>query len=299
MAGWSGAGKGAVAGGSAGAMFGPWGAGIGAGAGAVAGGLGLFDEETAEQVPLETPEQRAARQMLMRFAETGQFGAFKAGEAQNLGYGDFNATSEEQTGLTGLRSLLASGIPDQYRLGDQAIRDLMDTSEAGIDRQFQPYNALTERAAAESRAAVKRGAGFAGNLYSTDTIKKLGDVEARTYESKAAELARLTEGALNRKASVIPLAMQSARDQENIQLGRLEASQAFGSLTRRLNDASVKARDTELLRRRQELQLPIQAATAVAGTPSQYQDLLAMVGQVGGQYAAGRAYGAGTKAGRK
>jgi hypothetical protein len=84
------------------------------------------------------------------------------------------------------------------------------------------------------------------------------------------------------------LAQQAAR------LNQIEASQRFGGLTRQLNDASIKARDAELLRRRQELQLPIEAAKTVAGqtanygvpsiNTSPYGDLLGLVGQIGGQY---------------
>jgi hypothetical protein len=257
---------------------------------------------------LETPEQKAAREMLMQFASTGKFGNFTAGEAVPLGYGDFNATGYEQQGLTELQDLLRNGIPEQYRVSDEAIRGLMDTSEAGLDKQFQPYKALAERSIREGNAAVKRGAGFAGNLYSTDTIRNLGDVQARGNETMSAELARLSEGALNRKLSATGLAMQSAQAKEAAALSRVAASQEYGSLTRRLNDASIQARDAELLRRREELKLPITAATSVAGTPanfgvksvetSPYQELLQMVGQIGGQYLGSYAGARGAAAGR-
>lgn len=85
-------------------------------------------------------------------------------------------------------------------------------------------------------------------------------------------------------------------------MNQIQAAHQYGSLTRQLNDASIKARDAELLRRRQELQLPIQAAQTVAvqqanyGVPSietsPYGDLLGLVGQIGGQYLSNK-YGGG------
>lgn len=256
---------------------------------------GLFKKKKTSQVPLETPEQRAARQKLLGFANTGQFGDFQAGAEVPLGFGDFNATGIEQQGLSSLQQLLGSGIPDQFKMGDAALQDLLATSPQQIENQFNPFKTQVQRQIGESNAALKRNAGFAGNLYSTNTIQNLGDVQARGNETLTSQLANLTNEALNRRLSAIPLAYQSGQAQEGINLGRIQASQQFGGLTRQLNDASIKARDAEILRRRQELQLPIQAAQTVAGQGSNfgipsvetspYQDLLNMVGQVGGQYA--------------
>lgn len=270
--------------------------------------LGGGDGKTVSQVPLETPEQRAARQMLMRFASTGEFGNFKAGAEVPLSYGDFNMTGIEGQGQSVLQGLLRDGIPEQYKLGDAALRDMLSTAPGAMEKQFQPFSDITDRTMRESDAALRRSAGFAGNLYSTDTIRKLGDVQARGNETKTAELARLADSALNRRLQAIPLAYQSAQGQEGLAMGRVAASQNYGDLTRKLNDASIKARDTELLRRRQELQLPIAAATSVAGssvpfgipsvTTSPYQELLGLAAQIGGSALGNYAGGYGAAAGR-
>lgn len=255
----------------------------------------LFGKKKTSQVPLETPEQRAARMKLMGFANTGEFGDFKAGEEQNLGYGDYNATGIENQGLSSLQGLLNGGIPQQFRMGDEALRDMLQTDPASIQAQFDPFKAQVERQIGESNTALKRNAGFAGNLYSTNTINGLGDIQARGNETLTAQLANLTNEALNRRLQAIPLAYQSGEAQQNAQLQQVGASQQYGALTRQLNDQSIKARDAELLRRRQELQLPIQAAQTVAGqganfgipevNSSPFNDLLGLVGQIGGQYA--------------
>lgn len=277
----------------------------GALAGGAAAGLvgGLLGKKKTSQVPLETAEQRAARQKLMEFANTGQFGDFKAGAEVPLGYGDYNATGYEQQGLSNLQQLLSQDIPEQYRLGDDALQAYLATDPTDVSAQFNAFKQQTERQIAESNRALKRNAGFAGNLYSTDTIRQLGDIQARGNETLTSELARLTDSALNRRLQAIPLAYQSAEAKRNAAIQNVAASQQYGSLTRNLNDAAIKARDAELLRRRQELQLPIQAAQSVAGQSSQfgvpsvttspYQDLMKMIGQVGGSYLSNKLFSGG------
>lgn len=288
---------GTVAGGALGSFGGPAGAMIGAGIGGSLGGSFDGDGETS-QVPLETPEQRHARAALVNFMNTGRFGDFKAGEEQNLGYGDFGITGIEQTGQSKLQELLRGGIPSQYAMGDEALQSFLKPDPNQIATQFAPYNDLMDRSLMESNRSLKRGAGFAGNLYSTDTIRGLGDIQARGNETKSAELARLTNQQLDRKLQAVPLAYQSAQAQQGAKLEQIAASQSYGALTRQLNNAGIQARDAEILRRRSELQLPIQAAMSVAGTGAQfgvpsvanaspYADLLGMIGQIGGAYAGG------------
>jgi hypothetical protein len=277
--------------------------------GALLGGFGqdlLGKQGTIQQVPLETPEQKAAREKLMQFAQTGIFGDFKAGDQVPLGYGDYNTTGIEQQGLSSLQGLLQSGIPDQFKMGDQALQDLLATSPQQIASQFEPYKAQVQRSINESNTALKRGAGFAGNLYSTETIRNLGDIQARGNETLSSQLASLTNEALNRRLQAVPLAYQSGQAQENIAQNRIGSAMQYGGLTRQLNDASIKARDAELLRRRQELQLPINAAGTVAGQnanfgisnvpyqqPSQLADILGLVANIGGRFMGAGGFGGG------
>lgn len=284
-------------------MVGTW-AAVAVGAGTAVGGIAsnMLGKKKTSQVPLETAEQRAARQKLMGFADTGNFGDFTAGADVPLGYGDYGITGPESQGLTKLQELLNAGLPAQYAQGDAALADYLKTDPTDVSAQFDPFKQQTQRQIAESDRALKRNAGFAGNLYSTDTIRGLGDIQARGNETLTSQLASLTDSALNRRLQAIPLAYQSGEAQQSAKLQQIGASQQYGDLTRRLNDASIKARDAELLRRRQELQLPIEAAKTVAGGQSNfgvpsietspYGDLLGMVGQIGGTYLNNRAAGA-------
>ena len=253
----------------------------------------------------EPPEITRARQLLGDFASTGKYGNFTAGAPVDLGYGDFNMTDAEKAGQTSLTNLLSSGIPDQFKLGDQALQDLLATSPGAIDKQFQPFNTITDRNTQDALTAQKRAAAFGGNLYTSKNIKALGDIGAKANETKTAQLAQLTNQALDRRLQAIPLAYQSGMDQQQYQLNNIGASQQYGDLARSLNDQSIKARDAEILRERQELQLPIQTATNLVGsswTPpvssSPYADLLNLAGTIGGAYLGGPAGASvGSKAG--
>lgn len=257
----------------------------------------LLSKENTSQVPLETEEQKKARQKLMGFADTGTFNNFTAGAEVPLGYGDYGMTGVEGQGQTALQDLLNQGLPTQYAAGDAALMDYLKTDPTDVAAQYDPFKAQANRQIKESERGLKRSAGYAGNLYSTDTIRGLGDIQARGNETLTAEMARLTDNALNRRLSAIPLAYQSGEAQQAAKLQQINASQQYGDLTRRLNDAAIKARDAEILRRRQELQLPIQAAQTVAGQnsnfgipnieTSKYADLLNLMGQIGGTYIGG------------
>lgn len=270
---------------------------------------GLFsglqpNQTTQNQVPLETPEQRAARIKLSEFVNTGKFGNFTAGEDQNLGFGDYNTTGTEQQGMSELQRLISSSLPSQYALGDNALKDILNPDPNAISAQFDPFRAEVERSTRNATNAAKASSGYLGNLYSTDAIKRIGDVQARGNESLTSKLAELTNSALDRRLRAVPLAYESGQQQENIAQNRIGSAFQYGGLTRQLNDAKIKARDAEILRRRQELQLPIDAARSVAGTnanfgvpsvttqtPSALMDLLQLLVKGGSAFAGARGAG--------
>lgn len=235
--------------------------------GAALGSLLTNKKQKQEQIPLETPEQTLARQRLNQFSQTGQWGDFKAGQDIGIGTGmDYGASDIEKTGLSNLQNLINTSIPDKYKLSDAAINDMLQTNPAAIEAQFNPFKTQVQRQIDESNTALKRQAGVMGNLYSTDTIRNLGDIQARGNETLATKLAELTNQAADRRLQAAAAAQQSAQSQETMAINRVTASQQYGSLLRNLNNQAVQARDAELLRRRQELQLPIGAAQTVLGS---------------------------------
>lgn len=245
---------------------------ISGGSGIASGLIGKFlgGGDEMSQVPMETPEQKAARGMLLNFAQTGKFGNFTAGEEVPLKYGDYQMTDLQRQGQMGLQGLLQGGIPEQFRLGNEALRQYLSTDPRDVQAMFQPFADQTDRMTREASAGLKRGAAAMGGLYSTDTVRGLGDVESRGLQTKTAELARLTDQALQRRLSAVPMAYQAGQAEQAAKMQQIQAAYEYGDLARSLNDASIKARDAELLRRRGELTMPIDAARTVAGSQTQF-----------------------------
>lgn len=230
---------------------------------------GLFNsgQTTQNQVPLETPEQAAARKKLLDFANTGTFGAYTAGADIGIKPGDYGMTGLETQGQTALQQLLNGGIPSQFKLGDNALADLLNPN---IQAQFQPFVDQTNRQTRTDVNAARANAGYTGSLYGTSAIKTLGDVQSRANETLTSKLASLTNDALNRRLQAIPLAYQSGQAQQNILNNNISSAYQYGALPRTLNNASIDSSNAELLRRRNELLQPINAAGTVAGQNSNF-----------------------------
>jgi hypothetical protein len=240
-------------------------------------GLGSFfndllgsGETTQSQVPMETDEQKRSRQLLLQYATNGRIGGITAGQDLQLGQGDYDLSNLERTGTGQLMSRLNSGQPEMYGLANQGIRDLMDTSTAGLDAQFSPYKALAARENQAASDAFKRNAAFTGGLYSTDTVRGLGDISARTAETNQARLADLMGGALSRKAQAVGLAQNAGSLEEDTARGRISDSFQYGGLQRALQNQQVQQANAEKLRRRQEIMGQLDAASSVSGAPVQF-----------------------------
>lgn len=263
---------------------------IGAG-GSILGGV-LGKKKKTSQGVLETPEQKAARQKLGSFGATGKIGGFTVGEDIGIGGGDFNASGIETKGLSRLQDLLDSGLPESFDLGKESLKDFLATSDSAIDDQFNAFKTTANRQIQDSVDATKRNQAFAGNLFSTDTFERLGDVQARGNETLIAQLAGLTDSERSRRLSATGLAFEAGSAEQNAELGQIQASQQFGDLMRQLNDQEIQRRDAEILRRRGETGLQLDALSSVAGTPSNfgigsvstspYADLISMTSKLGG-----------------
>lgn len=248
----------------------------------------VFGKKNTVEEPKEIGQ---ARKLLLEYGSTGKMGDYQAGEDIGIGYGNYDMSGLEKQGQSALSGLLSSGIPDQFKLGDSALQDLLQTSPDAIEKQFQPFSTITDRTTQEALNAQKRSAAYAGGLYSSRTIKGLGDINAKANETKMSKMAELMDAYQNRKLSAIPLAYQSGTAQENILQNRIAASQQYGGLARQLNNASVAERNAEILRRREERGSAVSAMTSVLNgqyqTPvsqSPYAALLGTLGQIGGQY---------------
>ncbi len=262
------------------------------------------EQVTQEQVALETPEERAARRLRLKFAETGQIGDITAGEELGLPLGVFDPTDIETTALDRVRALLGAGGPEELDLGTSAIKRLLAATETDIGEQFDPFKARTLREVQEAEDRLKRGAAFTGSLFGTQAIRGLGDIQARGSEVLAGKLAELVDRERQRRTettlATIPLASEIARTREDIELGRIGTGASLGGLERLLESARQDAERQEVLRRRGEVFSQLDVAGGITSpefgipsvttrVPSPFENLINIVANVGGQVAAARA----------
>lgn len=227
---------------------------------------------TVSQVPLQTGEEREAMQLLLELAKTGTFGDFTAGEKSGLPLGDFEATGIEKEGLNKLTALLQGSLPSSFLAGKNTLEDLLSDKFDPFNPkgEFKPFKDTVEKNLGESVDRLKRNAAFAKDLFSTNTIKELRNLEEEGQSILTNKLAQLNTDFIDRKASLIPTAGNFGTAEENIKLGRVGASQQFGGLSRILNDTKIQREFQEFLRQRGELQIPINAAGTVASSKSNF-----------------------------
>jgi len=208
---------------------------------------------TVDQVPLETPEQAAARKGLLNFAQTGTYGNYTAGTPYEGSLGDFGISALEQSGLDFLGGRTGSG--------DATLNDLLTTDKYDPLKQGGVYDQLRgriQRGTREATDAYKRSSAFSGNLYSTDANRGLADVQARGAENEAVTMASLFDNYVGRKLSAAPV-------QEGIIRGRTQDAFTYGGLPRSLNNQEAQAQYAEFQRQRGEKQGQIGALSSVAG----------------------------------
>jgi hypothetical protein len=217
---------------------------------------------------IETPEQRAARGKLLEMG-TGDL-SYKGT------MGSFDMTPVERVGQNKLLEVVSGLRPEAFGLGSDALKGLM-----GGDA-FDPYNDKGSyagfkdsvlREGQEASDRFKRSANMAGNLYSTNTIKRLGDVEGDTQRALTGKLGELYDAYTQRRLDGIPLAFQAGQAIEALDMGRVGAAMNYGGLPRALEDESFKRNYAEFIRAQDASR---SALGAVAGQPQ-----VAMSGESG------------------
>lgn len=270
-------------------------------------GLGGKKKSTVNQIPLEPQGVTDARGGLLSFAQGGNYGGYKAGQAYTNPFGDYNMTDIEGAGQSKLLAMLQGGLPDIFNTGVNELNSLFTTNEYDPFAENGLYKGFRENLDLETNDqvdALKRDAAFGKSLYSTDTIKRIGDLHESANRAKTGKMAELYDTFVGRRLNAIPQAIAAGQTQEGLDMNRIGASQTYGSLQRTLNDAGFKAAYADFLRRQTEKGGQIGALQSVVGSPPNYgvpsvsipQDgsfdkVLAALGSIGGD-ALGRMWGA-------
>lgn len=236
-------------------------------------GLGGKKSTTVTQVPMETPEQSQARKSLLDFANTGTLGKFTAGTPYSGSFGNFNLTGTEQMGLSNLNSLMGSGMPTSYGLGqDEIAKFLGGTSYDPMDPNglYANYKKTADMNAIDSRGALKRDLSFNKNLAGSDTVNQFSDLEHRNTQDINNTLAQIYDTYIQRRLGAIPLALQAGQGEEAIKQGRISSAYQYGGLERSLENTRADKEYQEFIRQRGEMAMPLQAMGNVAGTNTQF-----------------------------
>ena len=235
--------------------------------------LGGGGSNTVSQVPLLTQEQIDAQKMLMNFAKTGKYGNYTAGEGYTGSLGDFNTTGTENLATGKLNDLLSSTLPEIYSQGQNTLSDFLTTDKynpmanGGV---YDAYKGTVQRQITDAENATKRSAAFGRNLYSGDTIRKLGDVQAKGQEALSSKLADMYQTYVGQKLQATPLALQAGQGAESMAQNRIAAGYQYGGLQRTLANQESSAKYNEWLRQRQDALTPLSSASSVMGTPVQW-----------------------------
>lgn len=235
------------------------------------------DPTTVTQEPLRTPEQLAAQKKLLDFGNTGVLGDYTAGTPYSGSFGDFNLSDLEKLSQSNLTNLLTSGMPASFTQGQNALSDLLTTEKYNPLQSGGAYDLMTgtlDRQIRDATTAAKRDAAYTGNLYSSDAIRKLGDVQAKGQEAKGSLLGSLYQNYIQQKLGAIPQAFNAAQVGEGINLNRINAGYTAGALPRNLATAKDQATYQDFVRRQSEKGGQLSAisnlanANAPYGTPS-------------------------------
>lgn len=263
---------------------------IGGGAAAGAGGLigatlvdQLFGKKggsTVTQVPLETEEQRKARQRLLGFSETGTTGTYDANARYAPGALEGDAGGR-------LAALLQSGMPELFGAGSDALKGFLTTDQYDPFSPTGEYSSFKTQAlkeADDARARLKREGAISGSIFSNDFSRSLGTLESDTTNKLTSKLAELYDTYTQRKLNAIPLAFQAGQAGENIDLGRISAGYAAGNTDyqRFLNEQQAKSGQVDALKSVAGTNTPFGVPSVTVPQQSPWQNVLKLLAQYGG-----------------
>jgi hypothetical protein len=226
------------------------------------------DPVTVKQEPLITDLEMDNLKKLAKYAQTGDLpsgldlnwgaggkypGTFKlpsAGKAYTDPLGSYDMTDPEAAGQKSLRNLISGGIPEIMGIGQEELKKLFntDTYDPRKDELYKNFKKGILAETEEEKNAYKRDSAAFGNLYSTNTMNKLGEIEQAGRGLLADKITELTDKFVTNKLNAIPIALNAGQMEEDVNTGRISLSQMYGSLQRELEDAHAKDKLAEWTR---------------------------------------------------
>jgi len=224
---------------------------------------------TVTQEPLMTPEQEAARKMLLEYAQTGKYGDYTAGEAYSGDLGNYNLSGLETAGKSTLQKMLESGTPEMLALAKQATTDLLTSGKYdpySATGEYQPFKTGAIREAQTAADTLARNASTRGRLSSKATVQEQGTLSENLANSLQGKLAELNDTYVQRKLSGINTAAGLASQEQNMNLQNVQQAYQSGAVERLLEDQAIKDKYNEWLRTRGEKASQLNAVNSLATT---------------------------------
>jgi len=245
-----------------------------AGGSSLLGGLLGGKSKSVTQVPLQTPEQAAARQALLDIFRTGRFGEegseLQLGEDLGLPSGFFDVSPEERLGIDATRERFLGGPPSSLTQAIESALSFLDDPTIDPAGTFEPFKTRVERELQDRSDELRRQAAFTGDLFSTSTVQGLGDVQARGQEVLSEQLANLTNQSLDRRLQAAGQTGSLASLLEAIETGRISDLLGVGGIERNLQNQQVGQQREDLLRQRAEGLSRVDALGSIVGSPTQF-----------------------------
>lgn len=248
--------------------------------------LGKKKGTTVTQGPLETPEQAAARKRLLSFSE---------GNPSYTGaMGDYNMTDAESAGQNQLMRVIQGGMPAGIGLANKGLSDLMDGTydPTNPNGSYAGFKETTYRNANEAESRLRRAANMGGNLYSTATIKGLGNIEGQADAALTDKLGTMYDNYTQNKINAIPMAAGVAQTEQGLNLAPVAAASTYGGLSRQLQTQQFQDAYNEFVRSQNATQGALKqvaggppemgvSSYTMPGSSSPWDNVLNMLGQAG------------------
>jgi hypothetical protein len=194
-------------------------------------------------------EQKKALQMVMNAVSSGSLGGARLGEGYGGNLGSYGMSGLEGAGQNKLMALLQNpaSMSSLYNSGKDEITKILsgDTynpySDTGV---YGGYKKNVMKDLQENSDVLKRNAAFGGDLYSKNTINRLGDLNESAQDQLSGKLAELYDTFAQRRIGAANTALSAGAGEtqllNNIENNKIGMSQQYGALERQLADAKAK-----------------------------------------------------------
>lgn len=229
---------------------------------------GLFKSKSKNisEVPLITPEQSQAMNILLNFAKTGSLPTgFQAGAPLNISNFDFDMTGAEGLGQNLLVKLLSGGEPEGLSTARNTLTGLAN-EKFNLDdpsNGFASFSRQLSRGIKDADDVLNREAAITGSRYGSRILGEKADLAAQQSDIISSRLSDLFNQSKNRSLNAALGLGNIENISEGINQGRVTSAFGLGGLERDLANQKAQLEYSELTRQRDEQLATLTGAESV------------------------------------